>query len=126
MPTLSRSSRIAALYYTVRDCMLRLFVNDHTPTDDDNVGNYVEASFPGYSPISCKFDDWIVSGLVLTYPQQLFTLSTDLESRVPVYGWFMSRGGEFVMGHRDAKAPHMLINRNSIIKVPNVTIGDKG
>jgi len=126
MPTLAKSVRLAALYYTVRDCTIRLFVNDHTPTDEDTLDNYIEANFPGYAPIATKFDDWQVSGLVLNYPPQLFQLTADLDTRVTVYGWLLARGNDFVMGHRDAKAPHKLMNKGSVIKVPNVTIGDKG
>lgn len=126
MPVLSKSCRLAALYYTVRECTLRLFMNDREPTDADVITDYVEASFPGYAPIQTKFDDWIVNGLTLTYPPTVFTLTADLDSRVTVYGWMLTRGADVVMAHRDAKAPHRLINKGSELRVPNVTINEKG
>ena len=120
---ISDFSRLESLYHTVRDVSLRLFVNDHEPTGADTVKEFVEAEFPGYAPIPIGHDDWTVSGFRLTLPILVFALNEDLDLRVLVQGWYLSRGDDVVMAGCVDEKPHRLVNKGDKIKVRGINIG---
>lgn len=125
MPVLSREVRLEALRHCVRGCTLRLFANDYEPCDEDAVGDFVEADFPGYEPKELDDEQWKDKGLSLSYPAQVFVLTEDLDIWQRVYGWYLTRDDCVVMAHRTANAPERIVTKGSKIKVPGLSLAEK-
>lgn len=75
------------------DLVLRLYVNDVTPDEADDVSRYVEASGYGYQSRVLRGSAWSApSGNApaeITYPEQVFTFTGPLGE---VYGYYLTRG----------------------------------
>lgn len=97
------------------DLVLRLFTNNITPGESDEVGDYTEASGNGYASIELAGASWTVSGGA-SYAQQTFTFTGALGD---VYGYYMTRktSGELVWAERFSGAPFNIANNGDQIKI---------
>jgi hypothetical protein len=68
--------------------ILRLYVNDYTPTVNSKSSDFVEASGAGYSSHALTGEAWKVTEEVAEYDEQIFTFTGSLGK---VYGYFMTR-----------------------------------
>lgn len=107
-----------------QDGVLRLYINNITPSDTDVTATYTQAGFPGYAQIALPGASWnAYSGGSVTYSaQQSFTcsgVSTD-----DVYGYFIVQGtsGILMWSERDASAPRLVRNSGDVVRV-TPTIG---
>lgn len=97
--------------HNLMNLTLHLFVNDITPMPDSVTTDFVEASFPGYAPISLsswgavtKDSDDVYSA---DHPAVSFTLSSSSGGQ-NIYGWFMTLNSEVYEAARDINAPIVL------------------
>jgi hypothetical protein len=70
------------------DLLVKLFVNDITPDEDDISSLYVEAEGAGYAPKRLGAKDWSFSNDRLASKPQTWEFSGPLG---PVYGYFVVR-----------------------------------
>jgi len=72
---------------------LKLFVNDHTPADDDDSGDYTEAAGGGYVAKTLTQGSWTVAEaagiMTATYAQQTFTFTGPLNGNAKIYGYYI-------------------------------------
>lgn len=87
---------------------LHLFQNNHTPSGDDDVSAYTEATFTGYAaqPMSAWGTPYLNSDLngesdhhPLTFTQTATTVTNS------IYGYYVTDGGELVLAERNPSAP---------------------
>jgi len=102
------------------DLILRLFVTNITPAETDEAGDYVEASWVGYSAVALNAQDWtLVAGTPSTasYPKQTFT-SNEAEQQAVNYGYFLTRAtsGRIAWAERFS-APAPVVNLGDFISV---------
>lgn len=87
--------------------VLRLFINNITPSDTDTAATYTEAGFPGYAPINLTGASWnAASAGSITYSaQQTFTCSGVATDNV--YGYYITQVTSTVLmwSEKDASAP---------------------
>jgi len=110
---------------------LRLFKNNLTPADSDNVNasGYTEANFTGYSAIPLTAASWTITSSadpsVASYPQQTFTSSAD-QTAMPIYGYYLTRAdGSLLSAERFSDGPYNILSNGQTIKVtPNVSLTD--
>jgi hypothetical protein len=80
--------------------VLRLYVNDHTPTDDDTVSDYTEASGLGYSSINLSTGGWNyatdVEGVSTATYGSVLTFSFS-GGPVILYGYYVTDGSGFLL-----------------------------
>lgn len=69
------------------DLVLRLFVNDYTPTDADDASAFVEAEGYGYQPKVLRGASWSIEE-VARYPEQTFLFTGAMGW---VYGYYLTR-----------------------------------
>lgn len=92
-------------YFNNNSFELRLFVNDITPAEEDDLGDYIEASGGGYAAktISGGWAGSIVLGdaqVAITIAS--FTFSGALTTNPTIYGWYLTRGSVLVMADKMA------------------------
>lgn len=109
---------------------LRLFKNDVTPDDADNVNasGYTEATFTGYSAVAFTAANWTVTTAhpaVASYAQQTFTSSAD-QSTQNIYGYYITNaGGSLVVAERFTDGPYAISANGQTIKVtPTISLTD--
>lgn len=98
---------------------LRLFINDITPSETDDVNDYTEADGDGYAAILLNPANWtLIPGTpaLATYPQRTFTFTAPAES---AYGYFITRAttGDLVLAERFENGPTPLQNAGDEIKI---------
>lgn len=109
---------------------LRLFQNNVTPADADNVNasGYTEAAFTGYSAIALTAGSWSVTTAlpnVASYAQQTFTSSAN-QTVQNIYGYYITRAdGSLFVAERFSDGPYAVSVNGQTIKVtPNVSLTD--
>lgn len=109
---------------------LRLFKNNITPTDTDNVNasGYTEATFTGYSAAALTAASWSVTSAhpaVATYPAVTFT-STANQTLENEYGYYITRAdGTLYVAERFTSAPFGIsLNGQTIQITPTVSLTD--
>lgn len=90
---------------------LRLFTNDHTPTDDDVTATYTEATGGGYlekTLLASNFTVSKVNGIVQAAysTQQAFVFTGPLTGTVPVYGAYLVDDDGILIGAEKAAASY--------------------
>jgi hypothetical protein len=108
-----------------QNLVLKLYVNNITPSHTDIAGTYTEASFTGYAAITLTGASWnSASGGSISYSsQQSFTCSTTGTTQ-NVYGYFVvqASSGTLVYAERDPSAPFPITNTGDSIKLtPTIT-----
>lgn len=109
-----------------QNLVLRLFVNNVTPTADSKASDFVEARSGGYSPITLSGDQWTVAPgtpIEASFPQQAFTCNGSgiVQS---CYGYFVTReqSGQVAHAERFPNAPYAFANDGDQIKItPRIT-----
>lgn len=108
---------------------LRLFINNITPADADNVNasGYQEANFSGYGGIALTAGTWsitVVDPSAATYPQQTFVSTTATPQTC--YGYYITRAdGSLYTAERFSDGPYSISNATLPIKVtPTVSLTD--
>ena len=109
---------------------LRMFKNNITPGDADNVNasGYTEATFTGYTGIALTPASWNATTAdpsVLAYPQQTFTSTVD-QTAQSIYGYYLTRAdGSLFCAERFSDGPYSISTNGQTIKItPNVTLSD--
>jgi len=102
-----------------QNLLLKLFINNITPSDTDTAGTYTEATFPGYSAITLTGISWgTASGGTITYgSQQTFTCSGTATDNVYGYYVVQASSGTLLYSERDASAPFAVRNSGDNIKL---------
>jgi hypothetical protein len=107
--------------------VLRLFVNNITPSETDVAATYTEASFTGYAAITTAGADWTITEgapSAAACVQETFT-STANQATQNVYGYFFTRvtSGRLWIAERFPDAPTPISNNGDTIKItPNFTL----
>ncbi len=109
---------------------LRLFKDDHTPTDGDTAASFTEADFPGYSAIQLLGANWSSTPgapTLMQYAQQIFTLSQNITT-MNIYGYYCTNANNKVMTEeRFTDGPYPLSEANNKIRVtPKFQIKKQG
>jgi hypothetical protein len=105
--------------------ILRLFVNDVTPSETDTAANYVEASGAGYAPKLLRGGEWNVAEGApseAAYPMQQFDFLAPLGN---IYGYFLTRerSGRIAAAERDPAAPFNVASAADVYRVaPRITL----
>ena len=80
---------------------VRLFANDHTPSNRDTEGNYREVQGHGYAAKALPTDGWsraVGSPLTCTYPVVVFTFTGPARK---MYGYYVTAfGGRLLWAER--------------------------
>jgi hypothetical protein len=112
------------------DLTLRLFKNNLTPTDADNVdaSGYTQADFVGYAAIPLTAASWGVTTAdpaVLSYAQQTFTSSANQSAQL-IYGYYITRSdGSLYAAEKFSDGPYSISAISQTVKVtPNVSLTD--
>jgi len=94
-------------YGVLLNTIIRLFKNDHVPTESDTVTDYVEADFTGYASITLSnWDDPTYSSgkARIEHPQVSWT-NTGAAAQ-DVYGYYITdASGLLLWAERDPNAP---------------------
>ncbi|MFN4259769.1 MAG: hypothetical protein ACK4RK_10760 [Gemmataceae bacterium] len=113
------------------DLTLRLYQNDHTPSDDDTVADYAEADFSGYDAIPLLEANWSVAtteaGKAMTsYEEQTFEHDGGAVSN-SIYGYYVvNAADELLWAERAAGAPLNMAAGGSQIKItPKFTLASE-
>src|SRR5262245_49414171 len=106
---------------------LRLFKNNLTPADGDNVNasGYTEANFTGYAALPLTAASWTITTAdpsVASYAQQTFTSTAD-QTAMPIYGYYITRAdASLLCAERFSDGPYNILANGQAIKVtPNVS-----
>src|SRR5262245_8764203 len=109
---------------------LRLFKNNVTPADSDNVNasGYTEATFTGYTSIALTAASWAISTAdpaVASYPQQTFTSTADQTAQL-CYGYYLTRAdASLFMAERFSDGPYSIsVNVQTLKVTPNYSGSD--
>src|SRR5215831_4350517 len=109
---------------------LRLYKNNVTPADGDNVNasGYTEATFTGYTSIALTAASWTITTAdpaIASYPQQTFTSSADQTAQA-IYGYYLTRAdASLLYAERFSDGPYNILSNGQTIKVtPNVSLTD--
>jgi len=100
--------------------IMRLFVNNITPSESDVIGTFTEASGFGYAAITLLGATWDtpVSGdpSYIPYPKQAYTFTGALGD---VYGYYMERAttGDLLYAERFLGAPYDIQNNGDKIEI---------
>lgn len=101
--------------------VIRLFVNDHTPTASDTLKTFKEPPrAAGYQPHRCAAADWEVQeDLAITYPDVEFRFTRKVGR---VYGHFATQRGVVLWAYRfDEDAPiFMKREGDATIVIPRI------
>lgn len=97
------------------DMRLGLFVNDRDPSPDDGIGDYEEASFPGYRAVVLGGDGWTVEDRVASQAPRTFERS-ETGQTVQVRGYLVTCGGALVAARRFV-VPYALTNAGDSVTV---------
>lgn len=109
----------------IESLILHLFINDITPSESDDVGDYTEANGDGYAAVPLTPINWVFTPgtpASATYPQRTFTFTAPAES---VYGYFITRAttGDLVLAERFDTGPASIQNAGDEIKItPKITL----
>lgn len=109
-----------------QNLVLKLFVNNITPSDTDTHLTYTEAdtgTFPGYAAKVLTGATWDVSGDTVSYPQQSFVCDSS-SATADVYGYYVVQqtSGILMWAERDAAAPFPVRNLDDTVRVtPTLT-----
>jgi hypothetical protein len=99
--------------------ILRLYVNNITPSDTDTLATFTQATFSGYAQISLTPATWgaAAAGVITYSAQQTFTCSGAATD--DVYGYFVIQTTSTVLmwAERDASAPFAVRNSGDAIKI---------
>ena len=102
-------SRYRAWLLTEDDWVMKLFKNDFTPTPGTVVGDYTEATYPGYLPGTIVNADWLpvavaahVASITNSTKTEFFANNAGFVSQV-IYGyWVEDDSGTYQYGERFA------------------------
>ena len=90
-----------------QDLVLKLFINNITPSDTDDASDYTEAGFPGYADIGLTGADWNAAsgGSISCAAAKSFTCSGT--STDDVYGYYITQvtSGILMWSERASSAP---------------------
>jgi len=109
---------------TPEDLDIRLYVNDHIPSEADTVTNYIEASGANYAPIQLQSSQWSITPgtpTVAQHPQVAWTFTGPVGN---VYGYYITRrvSGDLVWAERFTNGPYNIQNNNDQIRItPRLT-----
>jgi hypothetical protein len=100
---------------------LRLFVNDHTPTDASTAASFTEASGSGYAAKTLTSGSWTVGAggdpTQATYALQTFTFTGAIG---PVFGYYVTNSaGKVVWAERFGASVSPQNNNDTIKVTPN-------
>ena len=102
-----------------QNAIMKLFINNITPSDTDVAATYTEATFPGYAAITLAGATWnAAAGGTITYSaQQTYTCSGVATDNV--YGYYMVQAvsGVLMWSERDGSAPFAIRNSGDAIKL---------
>ena len=102
-----------------QNAIMKLFINNITPSDTDVAATYTEATFPGYATITLAGATWnAAAGGTITYSaQQTYTCSGVATDNV--YGYYMVQAvsGVLMWSERDGSAPFAIRNSGDAIKL---------
>lgn len=99
---------------------LRLFKNDHTPTLDDSLGNYVECDFDGYARIAFLDGTWQSPSLAnhvytISYPTPfIYDVTATPSPTQTVYGYYVVRENAELYWSERFETPRVLALNDSI------------
>jgi len=109
---------------------LRLYKNNVTPADGDNVNasGYTEATFTGYTSIGLTAASWVITTAdpaVASYAQQTFTSTLD-QTPMAIYGYYVTRAdGSLMFAERFSDGPYTISTNGQTIKItPNFSFTD--
>ena len=73
---------------------LRLYTNDHTPAENDNILDYAQCALAGYAAVELIPDSWVVfpslPQAAYSYPTVTFNLDAYSGPEVSVFGWYIT------------------------------------
>jgi hypothetical protein len=102
-----------------QNLVLKLYINNITPSDTDTHATYTEATFGGYAAATLTGATWgaASSGTITYGSQQTFTcnaVATD-----DVYGYYVvqATSGTLLYSERDAAAPFAIRNSGDAVKI---------
>jgi hypothetical protein len=113
---------------SLQDLQLRLYVDDLTLAEDTVVGDFTEASFPGYSPVQLFGGNWIFTQgnpTETTYTTQEFVCFADTVLQT-VYGYYVTRllAGDLLWCERlDQPVPIQSVG-NRVVITPRLELYD--
>lgn len=99
--------------------VLRLYINNITPSDTDTTATFTQAGFPGYASITLPGASWnaAAAGSITYSAQQTFTCSG--ASTDDVYGYYIIQltSGVLMWAERDVLAPFLVRLSGDVVKV---------
>jgi len=110
--------------------ILRLFINNHTPADADNINasDYTEMSTLGYAAVTLTPSSWTFTSAtpsVGSYPQVTYTFTAGTLVNVYGYYWTRTSSGNLVLAERFSGAPFPIQNTGDAIQItPQFNVGD--
>jgi hypothetical protein len=111
--------------HTPEDLDIRLFTNDHIPTEGDVVGNFIEATGGGYATIQLDPTQWVITPgepSLGEHPQVSWVFTGGVVGNV--YGYYVTRRstGDLVWAERFSNGPYLIQTANDQIRVtPRLT-----
>lgn len=109
---------------TPEGLVLKLFVNDITPSETDTAASYTEASGNGYANVALTGSLWTItegSPSNASYPEQSFLFTGDAGN---VYGYFLVRAGSgrIAWAERFSDGPYDIVSGDTIKITPTLTL----
>jgi len=98
---------------------LKLYINDRTPAEGDNVGSYTESTGAGYAAVTLTGASWTVATNGTTtaeYAQQTFTY-TGVEANI--YGYYVTNnsGAQVLWAERFTDGPYSIPAGGGSVKI---------
>ena len=112
-----------------QDQYMILFTNDYTPTADDELADYTEATFSGYAQVPLTGSSWAVTAAepaVASYAEQEF-ISDDDQTPETIYGYavFLATDDLYVTAER-LPTPQVVQNDTDLVAViPRIRLHQK-
>lgn len=112
------------------DSLLKLYVNDITPADDDEAESFKEAKFAGYAAARLDGGAWMVNAgddatpTIAVYPEYVFTSNAN---QLPewIFGYFIvgADSGRIKWAERFTDGPYLIENlRDNVWVEPKITL----
>ena len=101
--------------------LLRLYVNDITPSETDSTATFTAAAGGGYADIALTGSSWVVSGGA-SYAQQTFTFTGALTGNAIIYGYLVIRATtlDIMWAERAAASFQPAVNGDNVKITPAI------
>lgn len=121
IPTVSEELFLSLIL--ANNTLLRLFVNNFTPSSSTTLSNITECTSTGYSPITLANSSWTI-GIVGGYGQASYAQQTfNLTSSTISYGYYITTtGGALMWVEAFSNGPYTISSSGSIAITPTINL----